>query len=82
MALVVAARRLKPYFLSHSIIGRTNFPLTTTLGKIDVSGRMVKWAVELGQFDITYASRSMVKAQALADFLQETSRGGRSEQIV
>lgn len=48
LALVVTARRLKPYFLGHSIIVRTNFPLITTLGKIDVSGRMVKWAVELG----------------------------------
>ncbi|XP_012853632.1 PREDICTED: uncharacterized protein LOC105973157 [Erythranthe guttata] len=35
---------------------------------------MVKWAVELGQFDIDYESRIAIKGQALADFLQETTR--------
>lgn len=74
LALVVVVRRLKPYFLGHPIIVRTNFPLTTTLGKIDVSGRMVKWEVELGQFDIAYEPRIAVKAQAFIDFLQEITR--------
>lgn len=74
LALVVVARRLKPYFMGHSIIVRTNFPLTTTLGKIDVLGRKVKWAVELAQFDIAYEQRIAVKAQAFVDFLQEITR--------
>ncbi|XP_012833163.1 PREDICTED: uncharacterized protein LOC105954039 [Erythranthe guttata] len=80
LALVTAARKLRPYFLSHSIVVRTNFPLKATLGKIDVSGRMVKWAVELGQFDIEYEPRISIKAQALADFLQETTRS-EEEQV-
>ncbi|XP_012848582.1 PREDICTED: uncharacterized protein LOC105968491 [Erythranthe guttata] len=74
MSLVVTARKLRPYFLSHSIVVRTNFPLRSTLGRMDVSGRMVKWAVELGQFDIEYESRTAIKGQALAEFLQETIR--------
>lgn len=73
LALVVASQRLKPYFLEHLIVIRTNYPLTTTLGKVDVSRRMVKWAVELGQFDISYEPRIAIKAQALAYFLLETT---------
>lgn len=34
----------------------------------------MKWAVELGQFDIQYEPRVAIKAQALADFIQETTR--------
>ena len=32
---------------------------------------MLKWAVELGQFDIEYKPRSSIKGQALADFIIE-----------
>ncbi|XP_012838229.1 PREDICTED: uncharacterized protein LOC105958770 [Erythranthe guttata] len=74
LALVTTARKLRPYFLSHTIVVRTNHPMKTVLGRIDVSGRMVKWAVELGQFDIEYEPRLAIKGQALADFLQETTR--------
>ncbi|XP_057811730.1 uncharacterized protein LOC131025967 [Salvia miltiorrhiza] len=35
---------------------------------------MVKWAVELGEYDVEYEPRMTIKAQALADFIQETTR--------
>ncbi|KAL0448637.1 UNVERIFIED_CONTAM: Pro-Pol polyprotein [Sesamum latifolium] len=47
LALVVTARRLHPYFLSHPIGVKTNMPLKRTLGKPDTSGHLVKWVVEL-----------------------------------
>ncbi|KAL0461370.1 UNVERIFIED_CONTAM: Retrovirus-related Pol polyprotein from transposon opus [Sesamum latifolium] len=71
LALVVTARRLGPYFLSHPIGIRTNTPLKQTLGKPDTSGRLVKWAMELSEYDISYLPRTTIKAQALADFASE-----------
>ncbi|KAL0438976.1 UNVERIFIED_CONTAM: hypothetical protein Slati_2380600 [Sesamum latifolium] len=37
-ALVITARRLRPYFLSHPIGVKTNMPLKQTLGKLDTLG--------------------------------------------
>ncbi|KAL0434388.1 UNVERIFIED_CONTAM: hypothetical protein Slati_2773100 [Sesamum latifolium] len=42
LALVVTARRLRSYFLSHPIGVRTNTPLKQTLGKPDTSGRLFR----------------------------------------
>ncbi|KAK4406392.1 hypothetical protein Sango_0645700 [Sesamum angolense] len=42
-----------------------------TLGKLDTFGRLVKWVVELNEYDISYLLCTTIKAQALADFVSE-----------
>lgn len=69
LALVHASRRLKHYFQAHPVTVLTNQPLHQILFKPEASGRLVKWAVELGEHDITFAPRQAVKGQVLADFL-------------
>ncbi|MCI18201.1 maturase K, partial [Trifolium medium] len=71
LALVVAARRLRQYFLAHTITVRTDQPIKALLGRPDMAGRMLKWSVELSEFDIHYESKKALKAQALADFVAE-----------
>ncbi|GKV18329.1 hypothetical protein SLEP1_g28727 [Rubroshorea leprosula] len=39
--------------------------------KPECSGRLIKWAVELGEFEITFQQRSTIRAQAFADFIVE-----------
>ncbi|KAL0360881.1 UNVERIFIED_CONTAM: Ribonuclease HI [Sesamum radiatum] len=73
LALVVTARKLRPYFLTHPVGVRTNMPLKQTLGKPDTSERLIKWAVELSEYDISYLLRTTIKAQALADFISEVT---------
>ncbi|XP_074356720.1 uncharacterized protein LOC141696485 [Apium graveolens] len=70
-ALILASRKLHPYFQAHRIEVRTVYPLRKVLHKPESSGRMFKWAVELGQFDLDYMPRTTIKGQALADFLLE-----------
>ncbi|CAL8995976.1 unnamed protein product [Prunus brigantina] len=64
-ALVVSARRLRPYFQAHTIHVLTNHPLRQVLQKPETSGRLVKWAIELGEFDIHYKPRPATKGQAI-----------------
>jgi hypothetical protein len=45
--------------------------LKKVLQKPDLSGRLVNWAVELGQFDIEFHPRTAIKGQELADFFFE-----------
>ena len=41
------------------------------LHKPETSGRLIKWAIELSEFDIRYKLRTAVKGQILADFIME-----------
>ncbi|KAL6273032.1 hypothetical protein ACE6H2_023724 [Prunus campanulata] len=36
-----------------------------------ISGRLVKWAIELGEFDVQFKPRPAEKGQAVADFISE-----------
>ncbi|KAF8113620.1 hypothetical protein N665_0047s0027 [Sinapis alba] len=69
LAIVTSARKLRPYFQSHSIVVFTDLPLRTILQNANQSGRLSKWAIELSEYDITYKGRPTIKAQVLADFI-------------
>jgi len=69
LTLITAARKLRPYFQAHPIVVMTDQPLRQTLQKPDASGRLVKWSVELSEFDLSYRPRGAIKAQALVDFM-------------
>ncbi|XP_057719609.1 uncharacterized protein LOC130934033 [Arachis stenosperma] len=71
LALITTARRLRHYFQSHTIIVRTDQPLRQILTRPELAGRLIKWSVELSEFDIRYESRKTLKSQVLADFISE-----------
>ncbi|OMO89413.1 Integrase, catalytic core [Corchorus capsularis] len=70
-ALVIASRRLRQYFHSHKVVVLTDQPLKDVQQKVDLSGRLLKWNVELSEFGIEYQPRRAIKAQPLADFVAE-----------
>ncbi|KAL0355701.1 UNVERIFIED_CONTAM: hypothetical protein Sradi_4017000 [Sesamum radiatum] len=71
LSLVTTARKLRPHFQSHQVIVLTNHPLKQVLASPELSGRMVKWAMELSEFSIEFRPRPAIKAQLLADFIVE-----------
>ncbi|KAL0340348.1 UNVERIFIED_CONTAM: hypothetical protein Sradi_4551600 [Sesamum radiatum] len=73
LVFVITARKLRPYFLSYPIEVRTNTPLKQVLGKPEASRRLIKWTIELSEYDISYLPRTTTKDQALADFVSEVT---------
>ena len=71
LAPVTAARKLRPYFQAYTIEVPTEYPMKQVLHKQEVSGRLMKWAIELIEFDIRYNPKTAIKGQVLADFVME-----------
>ncbi|XP_075669914.1 uncharacterized protein LOC142639650 [Castanea sativa] len=71
LALVTAARKLKPYFQAHTINVLTDQPLQQAMSSPEAAGRMALWTVELSEFDIRYQPRAAMKGQVVADFIAE-----------
>ena len=71
LALMIPSRKLMPYFHVHSIEVLTNYPLRQVLQKPEASRRLLKWTIELGQFDVNYRPCTASKGHALIDFITE-----------
>ncbi|GJZ69402.1 reverse transcriptase domain-containing protein [Tanacetum coccineum] len=70
---LVYAERIRRYFQAHPIRVLTDKPINQIIVRLKKSGRIAKWAIELGEHDIKFKGRNSVKGQILADFLAETS---------
>ena len=73
LALGMVAKKLHPYFQDHTIIALTSYSIRVILHKSDALGRLLKWAIELSEFDVVYRPRSAMKGQVLVDFMVEIS---------
>ena len=61
LALVFAAKRLRRYFQAHPIAVVTDQPIKQVISKPEASGRLRKWSVLLGEYNISYIPRTSVK---------------------
>ncbi|GKB16137.1 reverse transcriptase domain-containing protein [Tanacetum coccineum] len=69
LALVHASRRLRRYFQAHTIMVLTGTPIKQALIGPEKTGRVAKWAIELGEHDIVFLKRD--ERETPADFLPE-----------
>ena len=74
-ALIIAVRKLKPYFQAHIIVVLTDKPLRRAISSPEAAGRIALWVVELSVFDIQYHPRTAIKGQVVADFIAEFTLG-------
>jgi ribonuclease HI len=70
-ALLITSRKLRHYFHAHKVVVPSSFPLGEIIRNHDANGHIVKWSVELGEFDIEFCPRQAIKSQILADFVSE-----------
>ena len=71
LALVMTSKKLNHYFQAHKIIVLTEHPLKSLLQQGDLTRRIARWAVALGQYDLEFKSRTAIKGQVLANFVAE-----------
>ena len=69
LAVVHATRKLPHYFQAHTVVVLTQLPLKSVLRSVDYTGRIAKWGMILGAFDIKYIPRTSIKGQVLADLV-------------
>ena len=60
LALVTAARKPRPYFQAHTIEVPKEYPMKQVLHKLETSGRLMKWPLELSEFDIRYKQKTAI----------------------
>jgi ribonuclease HI len=70
-AVLITSRKLRHYFQEYSISVVTDYLLDDILQNQDATGRISKWAVELGALNIDFKPRTAIKSQALVDFMAE-----------
>jgi hypothetical protein len=69
--LLITSRKLHHYSQAHKIVVPSSFPLGEIIRNCDANSRIVKWSVELGEFEIEFCPRQATKSQILADFVSE-----------
>jgi hypothetical protein len=68
-AVLITLRKLRHYFQEQSITVITDYPLDDILRNQDATGRISKWAVELGALNIDFEPCTAIKSQALVNFM-------------
>ena len=68
-ALIMASRKLKPYFQAHPIKVPIGQPIRKIIENKNHLTRMTEWEDQLADFELEYEQRSAIKAQALAIFI-------------
>ncbi|GKE74317.1 reverse transcriptase domain-containing protein [Tanacetum coccineum] len=81
LCLLHLSRRLCRYFEAHPIKVIMDQPVKQILNKLEASGKLAKYVVELGAYNITYIPRTAVKGQMLADFINEVPVGTRHVEV-
>jgi ribonuclease HI len=72
--ILMTKRKLRHYFDVHTITMVSKYPLGEVIQNPEAEGRIAKWALELMVQNITYAPRSAIKSQVLADFVAEWTK--------
>jgi ribonuclease HI len=70
-AVLITSRKLRHYFQEYSISVVTDYSLSVILRNQDATGRISKWAFELGALNIDFKPRIAIKSQELVDFTAE-----------
>jgi hypothetical protein len=69
--ILITSRKLRHYFDAYNIRVVSDFPLADILHNRNATGRISKWAVEVGALTLNFKPRIAIKSQAQVDFMAE-----------
>jgi hypothetical protein len=72
----MTTRKLKHYFLSHTVWVVSNRPLAWVLQNKEAAGWIAQWAIEIGQYDVEFIPQRTIMSQALTYFIAEWTDSG------
>src|SRR6266498_2498853 len=61
-AVLITSQKLVHYFRVHPILVVTSFLIGDILHNCDATGRIAKWAMELGSFELSFHPRTAIKS--------------------
>jgi hypothetical protein len=73
---LMVTRKLKHYFLAHTVRVVSDRPLARVLQSKEATGQIAQWVMEIGQYNIEFIPRRAIKSQALTDFIAEWTDSG------
>jgi hypothetical protein len=73
-ALLIMSHKLSHYFQVHQIEVHTSSTLGEILNNRVETGKIAKWTIELSMHDIINKPRTVIKDQALSDFIIERTK--------
>jgi hypothetical protein len=69
-------RKLKHYFLAHSIRVVSDWPLVRVLQSKEATWQITQWIVEIDQYDVEFIPQWVIKSKALTNFIAEWTNSG------
>ena len=78
--MVHATWKLPHYFQAYTAMVLTQLPLQSLLRKANYTGRIAKWGMILGAFNVKYMPRTSIKGQVLADLVAEFTESQLKEE--
>jgi hypothetical protein len=75
-AILMMNMKLKLYFLAHFVWVISDRPLAHVLQSKEAIGWITQWAVKIGQYDVEFIPRWVIKSQALTDFIAKWTNSG------
>ena len=81
LVMVHATPKLPHYFQSLTVVVLNQLPLRSLLQNADYMGRIAKWGMILGDFDIKYTPCTSVKGQVLANLVAKFTETSVEERV-
>jgi hypothetical protein len=75
-AILMMTRKLKHYFLTHTVRVVSDQPLAHVLQSKEATWRIVQWVMKISQYDVEFVPRWAIKSQTLTNFIAEWTNSG------